>query len=93
LLQKRSSATDTFPNRLDSISSAGHLDAGADPRETAVREVMEELGLAIKPDSLEFALTCPAEQAPFGGCNAYEHVYFFFKKENNVSLPLVQRES
>lgn len=76
LLQKRSPDKDTFPNRFD-ISSAGHLEAGAkDARETAVKEVMEELGLvAVEPNDLEFLFVCPAEQAPWGGCNAYEHVY------------------
>ena len=75
LLQKRSPQKDTFPNRCD-ISAAGHIEAGADPRETAVREVAEELGLHISADTLEYSFTCPANQAPWGGCNAYEHVYF-----------------
>lgn len=36
----------------------------------------EELGLVITADGLEYAFCCPAEQAPWGGCSAYEHVYF-----------------
>lgn len=91
LLQKRSPAKDTFPNRFD-ISSAGHLEGGADPRETAVREVVEELGLSIQPESLEFVFTCPAEQAPWGGCNAYEHVYLLLLKREQCQFAIGSAE-
>ena len=46
LLQKRSDNKDSFPGCYD-ISSAGHLPAGADYRESAVRELEEELGIAV----------------------------------------------
>jgi 8-oxo-dGTP diphosphatase len=80
LLQQRSPQKDTFPNRWD-ISAAGHMEAGSHSRETAVREVAEELGISINNDNtaqdeLIFGFLCPAEQAPWGGCNAYEEVYF-----------------
>lgn len=92
LLQKRSAAKDTFPGRYD-ISAAGHLEAdGAEPQETAVREVAEELGLTIKPEDLEFVFICPAEQAPWGGCNAYEHVYFLLRKRENCQFAIGSAE-
>ncbi len=91
LLQKRSPTKDTFPNRFD-ISSAGHLEAGADARETAVRELVEELGLTIEPQSLEFVFICPAEQAPLGGCNAYEHVYFLTQKREKCQFAIGSAE-
>ena len=49
LLQKRSDNKDSFPGCYD-ISSAGHLPAGADYRESAVRELEEELGIAVSPE-------------------------------------------
>ena len=75
VLQKRSPEKDTFPNCWD-ISVAGHLEYGdGDSRETGVREAQEELGISPTPQELEFCFTCPAEQAPLGGCNCYEDVY------------------
>lgn len=75
-VQKRSASKDTFPNRWD-ISAAGHIEMGCDPLTTAVRELAEELGIDnVEPESFKFAFICPAEQKGWGGCNAYEHVYF-----------------
>ncbi len=46
-LQKRSRWKDTHPLRWDS-SAAGHLNAGDDYEETALREVAEELGVRVE---------------------------------------------
>lgn len=74
-LQRRSPNKDTFPDRLD-ISAAGHIEAGGDSRETAARELAEELGVVVRdPDELRFAFTVPAEQSGWGGCNCFEDVY------------------
>lgn len=51
LLQKRSDTKDTHPGLWD-ISSAGHLSAGDNCIQGAVREVQEELGLSIYPEKL-----------------------------------------
>ncbi len=53
LLQKRSASKDSYPGCYD-ISSAGHVDAGDDYLESAVREVGEELGLRVLPEDLEY---------------------------------------
>ena len=53
---------------------------------------MEELGLSIQPESLEFVFTCPAEQAPWGGCNAYEHVYFLLLKREQCQFAIGSAE-
>ncbi len=54
LLQKRSSHKDSFAGRYD-ISSAGHIPAGADYKESALRELSEELGITASEDELVFA--------------------------------------
>jgi isopentenyldiphosphate isomerase len=46
-LQKRSRKKDTFPGAWDS-SASGHVDSGEDYDACAVRELREELGLAIE---------------------------------------------
>ena len=47
---------DSNPNMLD-ISSAGHLTAGDDSLDGAIRELKEELDLDVKPDELQFIKT------------------------------------
>lgn len=56
LLQKRSMNKDSFPGRFDT-SSAGHIPAGSEPLESAIRELKEELGLDAAPEKLKFADT------------------------------------
>lgn len=51
LLQKRSSQKDSFAGCYD-ISSAGHIPAGADYPDSAVRELYEELGIPAKKEEL-----------------------------------------
>ena len=56
LLQRRCATKDSNPNMLD-ISSAGHLSAGDNSLEGALRELKEELNLEIKPEDLQFIKT------------------------------------
>jgi isopentenyldiphosphate isomerase len=56
LLQKRSLTKDSFPGRYDT-SSAGHIQKGDEPLESAIRELGEELGIVAAPEQLEFAGT------------------------------------
>ena len=56
LLQKRSAAKDSFPGKYDT-SSAGHVEAGHEPLESAIRELFEELGIEAREDLLTFAGT------------------------------------
>lgn len=53
LLQKRSGQKDSFAGCYD-ISSAGHIPAGVDYPDSAVRELREELGVSAKKEELEF---------------------------------------
>ncbi|MEA4964266.1 MAG: NUDIX domain-containing protein [Oscillospiraceae bacterium] len=52
LLQKRSDGKDAYPGCWD-ISSAGHLPAGSDFLESALRELREELGVSARAEDLE----------------------------------------
>jgi isopentenyldiphosphate isomerase len=56
LLQKRALAKDSFPGRYDT-SSAGHIQAGDEPLESAMRELEEELGIKADASQLKFAGT------------------------------------
>ena len=51
LLQKRSEEKDSFPGDYD-ISSAGHIPAGQDFGESAIRELEEELGIKTQEENL-----------------------------------------
>ena len=51
LLQKRAKNKDSFPECYD-ISSAGHIPAGKDYMESALRELKEELGIEAKESDL-----------------------------------------
>lgn len=56
LLQKRAMNKDSFPGRYDT-SSAGHIQAGDEPEESAIRELHEELGIKPSVDDLQFVDT------------------------------------
>ena len=58
LLQKRSMNKDSFPGMFDT-SSAGHIQAGDKPLESALRELAEELGIHATLEQLHFAGTFP----------------------------------
>lgn len=51
LLQKRCGTKDSFPGCYD-ISSAGHIPAGDGFRESAIRELREELGVEAREEEL-----------------------------------------
>lgn len=56
LLQRRALDKDTHPGLWD-ISAAGHLSAGEQSLDAAVREIREELGLDIPPSRIIFRFT------------------------------------
>ena len=53
LLQKRSKDKDSYPGMFDT-SSAGHIPAGAEPMDSALRELEEELGIRADREQLTF---------------------------------------
>lgn len=56
LLQRRSRRKVNNPGLWD-VSAAGHVSAGEDPIDCAVREVEEELGLSLRRDQLQHIAT------------------------------------
>lgn len=54
LMQKRSDNKDSFPGCYDT-SSAGHIPAGDEPLQSALRELSEELGIIADEGELKFA--------------------------------------
>ncbi len=53
LLQHRADIKPTWPGRYD-ISVAGHIDAGEDPLQAAVREGKEEIGIEFSTERMEY---------------------------------------
>ncbi|MCR4586990.1 MAG: NUDIX domain-containing protein [Lachnospiraceae bacterium] len=53
LLQKRSANKESFPGMYDT-SSAGHIQAGDEPLESAKRELGEELGIRAQDEDLTY---------------------------------------
>jgi isopentenyldiphosphate isomerase len=65
-LQKRSMTKDREPGKWDS-SASGHVDSGEDYDTCAVRELREEIGLAVTktPERLFKIAACPETDAEF----------------------------
>ncbi len=76
VLQKRGADVELWPDKLD-ITSAGHYRAGEDV-EGGVREVQEELGLAIRQEDLIYAgiRVCADEFQPGIKDYEFQDVYF-----------------
>ena len=96
LLQKRALNKDSFPGRYDT-SSAGHIQAGDEPLESAIRELAEELGIQVKPDELHFAGTFPIQyEKEFHGKmfkdNEIAFVYVYNKKVDIDNLTIQKEE-
>lgn len=79
LLQKRAKDKDSFPGCYDT-SSAGHIQAGDEPKASALRELEEELGISAMPEDLETVGTFPInfEQEFYGKMFRDKEVAFVF---------------
>lgn len=96
LLQKRSANKDSFPGRYDT-SSSGHIQAGDEPLESAVRELGEELGIHAQASDLEFVgnFDIRYEKEFYGKLfrdNEYSFVYAYRKPVDAASLTLQEEE-
>lgn len=96
LLQKRSACKDSYPGHYD-ISSAGHVAAGDNYLESAVRELWEELGIQAEADDLHYVGIHRGEfEEEFYGkrfCD-YEisRVYIYNKPVKDTDLHLQKEE-
>ena len=96
LLQKRAMNKDSFPGRFDT-SSAGHIQAGDEPIESALRELHEELGIQAVKEDLDFAGTFRIQyEKEFHGKmfrdNEVAFVYVYQKPVNMKELTLQKEE-
>ncbi len=60
LLQRRSPLKDSYPGLWD-VSAAGHVSAGGNYLETAVRETAEEIGVRLAPKELVYLFSLRSE--------------------------------
>ena len=93
LMQKRSSAKDTFPGLWD-ISVAGHISAGETPLDGALREIKEEIGTDADARELEYLTTIHMEYPyPQRGWTNREHCYVYLMNKNlNLAKLVLQKE-
>ena len=96
LLQKRSENKESFPGKYDT-SSAGHIPAGDEPLESALRELAEELGIHATPDQLHPAGTFDIRyEKVFHGHlfkdNELSHVYVYMEPVDADALTLQKEE-
>ncbi len=96
LLQKRSMDKESYPGQYDT-SSAGHIPAGQQPAESAVREMQEELGIRADVSDLEYAGQFRMEyekvfhDRPFHD-NEVANVYVYRRPVNREDLVLQKEE-
>jgi|HubBroStandDraft_5_1064220.scaffolds.fasta_scaffold144012_2 isopentenyl-diphosphate delta-isomerase len=77
LIQRRSPTKENWPNLWD-VSVAGHISAGEEALEAALREAQEELGVTLIPGECRYLFTIP-EQVTLNKGNyiddEYHHVF------------------
>lgn len=95
LMQKRSKNKDSFPGCYD-ISSAGHISSGYDYRESALRELEEELGICAEPEDLQYGfMHLGYAEANFYGKpfkNAEVSAVYIYDKEVDITKLKLQEE-
>jgi RimJ/RimL family protein N-acetyltransferase/isopentenyldiphosphate isomerase len=87
LLQKRAMNKDSYPGGYDT-SSAGHIQAGDEPLESAIRELGEELGLVAEPSQLKFAGTIKNQYQEefYGKMFRDDEIAFVFVYQGEVDI-------
>ena len=87
LLQKRSPLKDLCPGLWDS-SVSGHLDSGEDYDAAAIRELDEEMGIAVESPPEEIARITPREET------GWEHVRLYrVRHDGAIRYPAAEVES
>ncbi len=91
LIQKRSPEKDSHPNLWD-ISAAGHISAGHEIIDSAIREINEELGLNIEPSELEHLYTYTQKHTHDGFNNNQLNYVYLLKKDLDIDKLVLQKE-
>jgi isopentenyl-diphosphate delta-isomerase type 1 len=90
LLQRRADTKESWPSLWD-ISVAGHVNAGENARDAAVRETFEELGLSIDANDFAHLGTLRYQAVLNGGAyreNEFHEVFFVRREVELASLRL-----
>jgi len=76
LVQKRAKQKEVFPDLWD-ISVAGHISAGENPKQAALREIEEEIGIYPTMEELDFIGIYLSEKQPKPDLfdNEFHHIY------------------
>lgn len=91
LLQLRSKEKPTCPNVWD-ISVAGHITAGNEPLDSALREVREEIGLKIKKQDLDFFKIQKGELRYKPTIDNEFYYIYFLKFDGDIKKLKLQKE-
>jgi isopentenyldiphosphate isomerase len=94
LLQKRASVKENYPGLWD-VSFAGHLSAGEDAHEAAIREGAEEIGVDVAEDSFEYVTTTREAIVLNGGTyrdNEVHEIYVVRRPVDPANLSLQKEE-
>ena len=85
LLQRRSASKENWPDLWD-ISVAGHVSAGEQSRDAAIREAFEELGLVLSPRELTFLGTLQWHATLDGGAYIENEFHDVFVAMRDIEL-------
>lgn len=94
LIQKRAATKDSYPNFWD-VSCAGHINAGENALNTAIREAKEELGIDIKSQDLKYLFSVKEEHFLNEGKfidREIREIYLYQTPEDNPELKLQKEE-
>jgi len=87
LLQFRSGEKKLYPRMWD-VAAAGHIGAGEDPAEAAVRETLEEIGIPVALKDLDFWGTWKIE-SKYEDIRNNEFLYIYLYRFNGNEKELV----
>ena len=88
-MQQRAKKKETNPGKWD-VSVAGHVSAGQNSIEAAIREVSEEIGIHLKENELKYILTYQKEN------KIHNHFYsnhifdFYLVQTNKIDLAKIK---
>ena len=91
LLQKRSSNKKLWPNMWD-VTVGGHVEAGEFGRQALIREVKEELGIAINDDDIKYIIGSTSINKQGDIINKHYNECYLITKSIDISAIKIQKE-